>query len=60
MALEIIGPGFGRTGSNSLKVALEHLGFGPSHHMFEVRDNPAQIGNWEALAREPQPRADAT
>lgn len=38
MALEIIGPGFGRTGTNSLKVALEHLGFGPAHHMYEVRD----------------------
>ncbi|MEO7222370.1 MAG: sulfotransferase family protein [Devosia sp.] len=51
MALEIIGPGFGRTGTNSLKVALEHLGFGPTHHMFEVRDNPPQISSWEALAR---------
>ena len=51
MALEIIGPGFGRTGTNSLKVALEHLGFGPAHHMFEVRDNPSQLGHWQALAR---------
>ena len=42
MPLEIIGPGFGRTGTNSLKIALEHLGFGPCHHMFEVRDNPEQ------------------
>lgn len=51
MALEIIGPGFGRTGTNSLKLALEHLGFGPCHHMFEVRDNPAQLADWEAAAR---------
>ena len=43
MALEIIGPGFGRTGTNSLKVALEHLGYGPAHHMFEVRDQPVAI-----------------
>lgn len=50
MTLEIIGPGFGRTGTNSLKVALEHLGFGPAHHMFEVRDNPGQLPAWEALA----------
>ncbi len=50
MTLEIIGPGFGRTGTNSLKVALEHLGFGPAHHMFEVRDNPEQLSAWEALA----------
>jgi hypothetical protein len=51
MALEIIGPGFGRSGTNSLKVALEHLGYGPAHHMFEVRDNPAQLPAWEALSR---------
>lgn len=50
MTLEIIGPGFGRTGTNSLKVALEHLGFGPAHHMFEVRDNPEQLPAWQALA----------
>jgi hypothetical protein len=29
MALEVIGAGFGRTGTNSLKLALERLGFGP-------------------------------
>jgi hypothetical protein len=51
MALEIIGPGFGRTGTNSLKIALERLGFGPCHHMFEVRDNPEQLPPWEAAAR---------
>jgi len=36
MALKIIGAGFGRTGTLSLKVALEKLGFGPCHHMKEV------------------------
>lgn len=51
MPLEIIGAGFGRTGTNSLKLALERLGFGPCHHMFEVRDNPALLPNWEAAAR---------
>jgi hypothetical protein len=51
MALEIVGPGFGRTGTNSLKLALEHLGFGPCHHMFEVRDNPELLPDWEAAAR---------
>jgi hypothetical protein len=51
MALEIIGPGFGRTGTNSLKIALEHLGFGRCHHMFEVRDNPEKLSEWQALAR---------
>ena len=51
MPLEIIGPGFGRTGTNSLKLALERLGFGPCHHMFEVRDHPEQLPNWVAAAR---------
>jgi hypothetical protein len=51
MALEVIGAGFGRTGTNSLKLALERLGFGPCHHMFEVRDNPEQLPAWEAAAR---------
>ncbi len=50
MALQIIGAGFGRTGTNSLKLALEHLGFGPCHHMFEVRDNPELLPDWEAAA----------
>ena len=51
MALEIVGPGYGRTGTFSLKIALEQLGFGPCHHMFEVRDHPEQLPAWEAAAR---------
>jgi hypothetical protein len=51
MALDIIGPGFGRTGTHSLKLALEHLGFGPCHHMFEVRDHPKQLPAWESVTR---------
>lgn len=46
MALEIIGAGFGRTGTYSLKTALERLGFGPCHHMSEVIDDPRQISLW--------------
>ncbi len=48
MALAVIGAGFGRTGTNSLRRALEHLGFGPCHHMYEVRDNAEQLPLWEA------------
>jgi hypothetical protein len=36
MALEVIGAGFSRTATFSLKFALEHLGFGPCHHFAEV------------------------
>ena len=51
MPLEVVGAGFGRTGTNSLKLALERLGFAPCHHMFEVRDNPRQLPFWLAAAR---------
>ena len=47
MTLEILGAGFGRTGTSSLKLALEHLGFGPCHHMHEVRDNPDLLPPWQ-------------
>jgi hypothetical protein len=50
MALSIIGPGFGRTGTASLKIALEQLGFGPCHHMYEVVANPEQVRHWEGVA----------
>jgi hypothetical protein len=36
MALKVIGSGLGRTGTASLKQALETLGFKPCHHMIEV------------------------
>ena len=51
MALEVIGAGFGRTGTESMKQALEILGLGPCHHMREVMSNPAQLALWRAAAR---------
>lgn len=51
MALEVIGAGFGRTGTMSLKVALETLGFGPCYHMSEVFSNPDHVGVWETAVR---------
>lgn len=51
MPLDVIGPGFGRTGTSSLKAALEHLGFTPCHHMFEIRDGPQLLPDWQAAAR---------
>jgi hypothetical protein len=51
MPLDVVGAGFGRTGTNSLKLALEQLGFGPCHHMFEVRNRPEQVAFWAAAAR---------
>jgi hypothetical protein len=50
MALEVIGAGFGRTGTLSLKLALTQLGFGPCHHMDEVMQDPPQVAQWQAIA----------
>ena len=36
--LIVFGAGFGRTGTMSLKVALDTLGVGPCHHMAEGTD----------------------
>jgi hypothetical protein len=49
MALEVVGTGFGRTGTDSMREALNILGFGPCHHMFEVTDNPLMKSRWRAF-----------
>ena len=46
--MRVIGAGFGRTGTTSLKAALEVLGFGPSYTLSEVFRNPKHVGFWEA------------
>lgn len=40
MSLQVLGAGFGRTGTASLKQALETLGFGPCYHMYEIEQKP--------------------
>jgi hypothetical protein len=50
MTLSVIGSGFGRTGTKSLKEALETLGFGPCHHMHEILEHPEQVVYWQAVA----------
>lgn len=51
MTLSVIGAGFGRTGTESMKVALETLGLGPCHHMKEVIGNPEQTRLWRSIAQ---------
>jgi hypothetical protein len=48
--LQIIGAGFGRTGTLSIKAALEELGFGPCYHMAEVFQHPEHIAYWQTAA----------
>ena len=50
MTLSVVGAGWGRTGTASLKLALEQLGLGPCHHMHEVMRTPGQLEHWEAAA----------
>ena len=50
MPLQVIGAGFGRTGTTSLKAALEQLGFSKCHHMQEVAKAARQVGFWQTLA----------
>ena len=51
MALSVIGPGFGRTGTESLKTALEILGYGPCHHMVDVLPKQEQIDFWSRQSK---------
>lgn len=52
MALQVIGVGLGRTGTLSLKLALEHLGLGPCYHMVEVvGDMQRNVPLWIAAGR---------
>ena len=51
MALSVIGAGFGRTGTHTLNLALEQLGFGPCHHMEDVIACPEQTALFRAAGR---------
>jgi hypothetical protein len=46
MQLQVVGAGVGRTGTHSLKLALEQLLGGPCHHMLEVLGDPVQMSGW--------------
>ena len=50
MTLKVIGAGVGRTGTNSLKLALEQLLGGPCYHMHEIFDHKEDIPVWHAAA----------
>ena len=46
MSLAVIGAGLPRTGTMSLKLALEQLGFGRCYHMVEVFQRPEAAALW--------------
>ncbi len=46
MELAVVGAGVGRTGTHSLKLALEQLLDAPCHHMLEILGDPSQVPAW--------------
>ena len=48
--MKVIGVGVGRTGTLSLKAALERLDFGPCFHGRHVLDHPDRLPLWQAAA----------
>ena len=53
--MKLIGAGLGRTGTASLKKALEILLDGPCYHMLEVMERPQDVAVWRAALRGQQP-----
>lgn len=51
MSLKVVGAGLGRTGTYSLKLALEQLLGGTCYHMYEVGENPDHVPIWHAAAK---------
>lgn len=51
MSLKIIGAGFGRTGTTSMKEALELLGYNKCHHMREVMVSGKQVDLFDRVSR---------
>lgn len=47
MSLKVIGAGMGRTGTMSLKLALERIGFGPCYHGSDLVSKPADWPHWQ-------------
>jgi hypothetical protein len=52
VTIRVIGAGLGRTGTTSLKGALEQLLGGPCYHMVEVFGHPEHVPIWHAAMRD--------
>ena len=55
MSLRVVGAGLGRTGTNSLQLALQQLLDGRCYHMIEVFGRPDDIPVWERAAEGTMP-----
>ncbi len=59
MTLKVFGVGFGRTGTESMKKALETIYGGPCYHMFEVLPHQDRVEEWVRLTQGKTPDWDA-
>jgi len=50
MSLKVIAAGWSRTGTFSLRLALQQLGLGPCYHMHEVFLHPEHHALWRRAA----------
>ncbi|MBO0881376.1 MAG: sulfotransferase family protein, partial [Mycobacterium sp.] len=57
--MHVIGVGFGRTGTASLRSALDRLGAGPCYHMSDVMRDPTRARAWLAASRSDHPDWDS-
>ncbi|HEX4079483.1 MAG TPA: sulfotransferase [Rhizomicrobium sp.] len=55
MTLRVVGAGCGRTGTASLKLALERLLGAPCYHMIEVFQHPEHVPLWHQAALGDEP-----
>lgn len=58
MPIKVIGAGFGRTGTMTLKHALEELGYGACYHMIELTNHPEKAREWLKAANGKKPDWD--
>jgi hypothetical protein len=58
MSLQVVGAGLGRTGTHSLKLALEGLLGGQCYHMLEVFGHPEHIPEWQRAVQGQTPDWD--
>lgn len=56
--LKVIGAGLGRTGTESLKQALELLGYAKCYHMWELIQHPEHLPAWQELGEGRRPDYD--
>jgi hypothetical protein len=49
--MKLLGAGFGRTGTMSLKAALEQIGYGPCFHMIDLIKGEMPLPAWDAASQ---------